>query len=99
MITIEFILSFAATAAIIYLLSAALLEVNNDIRETVADHHRLLRIKEAARTIEIWMYNGQASKLVFQDIYFRVEKTLLVDHPEGIIEIEGVFLNDPREPV
>lgn len=99
MITIEFIMGVAAMVAMIYVLSTALLAVHEGIRETVADYHRISKIKQAARAIETWMYTGQTSALVFPDLYFRVEKTLLVDHPEGTIEIEGVFLNDPREPL
>ena len=99
MITVEFLLSFSATVVMIYILSAALLTAHSEIQQTVFDHQKISRVKQAARIVETWMYDGQISELSFPDINFKVEHSLMVDHPEGVIEIEGVFLNDNKEPI
>ena len=98
MITIEFLLSFVATVAMIYILSTALLAAHADIQQTVQDHQKIFKVKQTARIVETWMYNGGMSKLSLE-LYFKVERNLIVDHPDGIIEIEGVFLNDNKEPI
>ena len=99
MITIEFLLSFSATIVMVYILSSALLALHSEIQQTIKDHQQIMKVKETARTVEIWMYNGQMAELSFPGIYFKVERSLMVDHPDGVIEIEGVFLNDNKHPV
>jgi len=99
MITIEFLIGFSATVVMVYILSAALLAAHSEIQQTVFDYQKISRAKQAARIVETWLYDGRMSDLAFEDLYFKLENSLIVDHPEGVIEIEGVFLNDNKQPI
>jgi hypothetical protein len=100
-ITIEFLVSFAASLALVFILSAALTAQHDEILDSMKNRKEIAKAKQVAREIETWLNNGRISKLDYgsENITFRIEERLIISHNEKFIEVEGVFVNDRSEPV
>lgn len=100
-VTIEFLVSFAATIALVFILSAALTAQHDEVLDSMKNRQEISKAKDAARAVETWLNNGRISKLDFQkeNITFRIEERLIIAYNDKFIEVEGVFVNDKAEPI
>lgn len=100
-VTIEFLVSFAATLGLIFILASALSAQHAKIVQSISQQQEISKAKKAARAVETWLNNGKVMPLDFRDenISFRLEERFLVDYDEKTIEVEGVFIDDEAEPV
>ena len=101
-VTIELLIIFAATLAVISVLSSALIVQKDKVQDSLEDYSKVRKVRDAARTVEIWMNNGMMSSLDFYDenISFRIEGGRFFARYEGkVIEVEGVFLHEDSEPI
>jgi hypothetical protein len=100
-VTLEFLSSFAATLALVFILAAALAAQHDEITESMKSRREISKAALAAREVESWLNNGRISGLDFTDenLSVRIEKRLIVAYNGKFIEVEGVFVNDRAEPV
>ena len=100
--SIEFLLLFVVTVSFVSLMANSLLDEKANIEQTKAGIDEILKTRQAARTVEIWLNAGRISNLHFRDenISFRIEDdSFLVRYEGKIIEVEGVFEDEKREPM
>lgn len=99
--TIEFLISFAATLALVFILASALSAQHAKIIQSMKGQHEISKAKKAARAVETWLNNGKGIGMDFKEenISFRLEERFLVDFNRKTIEVEGVFIDDEAEPV
>lgn len=99
--TIELLASFAGAAALVFILSAALIAQHDGILDSIEKRHEISKARQAARVVESWLNNGRIGKLDFGDenVTFRVEERLIMAYKGKLIEVEGVFVDDRSEPV
>ncbi len=88
--TIEFLLIFATTLAVIALITGALLSLKNSVDTQTKQMKEVLETEDAARAAEIASrFDGEVD---FKIGYHRVENDrFLVPYKSGIIEIGGLF--------
>jgi hypothetical protein len=100
-LSVEFLLSFAATLALVFILVSALEAQHSSILASMENQVQIAKAKKAARTVESWLNNGRMTELDFtnENLSFRIEERFIVDYNSRVIEVEGVFRDDPAEPV
>lgn len=96
MITIEFLFSVLINLIIVSMLSLTLINSLEDMKSVLINHYFNKKVFDSARIIEIWLYCGFDGSL---DYSFKIEKNLILKTDKGLIETEGVFLNDEKEPL
>jgi len=100
--TLEFLFSFAAIAAVVAILTIAIMAQNDSARARAEDMRRIAAAESAARAVEAALFSGTDISFDFEkeNISYRVESGRMhVDHQDKVIEIGGVFIYDSAEPV
>lgn len=100
--TVEFLIVFAITVAVVSMLASALLAQHEVARSKINDMERINRAEAAAQAIEAWLNAGVPMAFDFseENVTYRVEQGRFhVMHEGSVIEIDGVFANVDTEPV
>jgi hypothetical protein len=101
-VTVEFLLIFGASLALISILAASLSAEEKAARDRGADIEMIMKAESAARAIEAMMHASADMKFDFREegIYHSVEGGIFHASYQGkVIEIRGVFIYDKAEPV
>jgi hypothetical protein len=100
--TLEAMASFLATAAMITILSMAIIGQISKARETAYSMERISESEGMVRALETCFLSGGNQTMDFSGnrTQYRVENgRFLVPHGSQVIEAEGVFVYDATEPV
>lgn len=102
--TLELLVVFAATLAIITILSLAILAQKAGAEDRTAELGRIAAVEGAARAVEASCAGSGAGGMGLdfydEDVYYRVEDGLFhVSYAGRTIEGRGVFADDGSEPV
>jgi archaellin len=101
-VTIEFLLVFAASLAVISLLAGLLILQGREIAGKAEETVKISRAESAARAAEVAYRSGGELSVDFrdEDVSHSVENGRFhVEHDGRLIEIGGVFYDDAAEPV
>jgi len=96
--TLEAMASFLATAAMITILSMAIIGQTAKARETAHSMEKISGSEGIAQALETCFLSGGNQTMDFNE--YRVENgSFLVSYGSQVIEADGVFAYDPTEPV
>jgi hypothetical protein len=100
--TVEFLLVFTATLAVMSMLAAAVLVQHEKAIGKTDDLERINSAESAARAVEAWINTGIAMEFSFheENVSYRIEgNSFHVTHEGNVIETNGVFREDGHEPL
>lgn len=101
-VTVEFLLVFTATLAVMSMLAAAVLAQHEKAKGKTDDLECINSAESAARAVEAWLNTGIVMEFSFYDenVSYRIEgNSFHVTHESNVIETEGVFREDKHEPL
>lgn len=99
--TIEYLMIFSTTLALLSLLATALATEEASLRDKAEDLEMAVKADSAARALESALNSG-GIQFDFRDegVYYSVEHGRFHAHHEGkLIEVGGVFRDSKDEPV
>ena len=99
--SVEFLMLFTATLAVIAVLAAALLAQRGGIEAKAADVELIARAEAAAQAVEAMLNSGVSMSFDFREegVEYAVEGNRFhVIHDGKVIEIGGVFSGNATEP-
>ena len=94
MISVEFMLIFAISLAMIAMLAAEMFAYGSEVRSRIEKVGLAASAESSARFAESAYRSG-----IMHGRKFRIEETLLIDSEDQIIEAGGVFEHDEAEPI
>jgi len=100
--SVEFLLMFTATLALISMLASAILSQNDSAKAKLDDFALINMAEGSARAIEAIERSGSDMRLDLNDerVRYRIENgRFYVEHEGKLIEVGGVFSEDDAEPV
>ncbi|NYZ74414.1 class III signal peptide-containing protein [Candidatus Micrarchaeota archaeon] len=101
-ISVEFLLLFGATLAVVMVLAGALIAHEKAARDKIDDVERINAAESAARAVEAMLNSGSDMRFDFRDenIFYSVEQGKFhIVHEGKAIEVGGVFADDDSKPI
>jgi hypothetical protein len=101
-VTVEFLLLFGVSLAVVSALAIALIAHEGSARNKIDGMERINAAESATRAVEAMLNSGSDMRFDFrdEDIYYSVEQGKFHVIYEGkAIEVGGVFADDDSKPV
>ena len=104
-LTLEFLIAFASTLVLIFILSSTLNQQRDHLLKTTETQYEVFKTRHIARIGETELHDNKiySSDFSSMNYIFRVQNGRVVvsyyGKRNGVIEAQGIFRNDGKEPV